>query len=1096
MAVINLSILTLVKSEKADQGNVFRLRPLFLLNPAVTAPRYERGVELFKRDLNSIFSNWKLTRESESLLFWMMFHPEFKLEKLQLNIRLGRTLIPGTFAVVHFKVGAHTFLLFPDCNNYMCMAAPDERGRVSISGAAEKAVTGLFKQYQKSQGDEFDPEVYFSSKRQYITTVDARVDIKDGPFSFERKDFISFFMPMESEPDFDGEEELFKTSQELNDRFPDALKRAWYREGLVELVQQRMFSPENVPIALVGPAGVGKHTLVEEAVYRYLSRYAEHGRSKSPKTIWRLDPVRVISGMSIVGMWQKRFEAMLRHITTQDERTDKPDILLVDNPLALLNAGRYSGGNMALCDVLKPHLEKHSFPLILIATPEEWSILEERDRRFSSFFQVLRIEEAPREINIRILLQKANLLERENGVNFQIQAISQMLDIHRNYLSNQALPGGVARMMEQLAVKYRFATVDAPQVREEFQLVSSLSEIFLDDGQVLDREEVKAALAGMLVGQPEALEALASIVHLIKAKLADKTKPVSSLLFAGPTGVGKTQAAKALCHALTGSEQALMRFDMNEYPGPDAVARLIGDHSNPEGSLTSTVRHNPFGVLLLDEVEKAHPSVPDLLLQVLDDGRLSDSLGRTVDFSNVVIIMTSNLGAREAAAVVGFNAGEEDIRTIYIRAVEKAFRPEFVNRIDHIIAFRSLQEEHIYGIARLQLRELLQRDGFVRRTTILNVDQKALRWVAKRGYDEKMGGRALKRQIEKDLTELSAEQLLAIPYASSILFDILLDKDKLKPQVKAIYYSKQLPAEAMPKIPDEADGKRFLSGLLNEVDLCKEAIDAHKKKRGRDQKISESDIVLYNIQERIEKLKEKLNHLKLSYKGKYLPHPPVMPLRHKVAKRYSSWGGSERVDIEDKTLRDEAAREFREAYRYSDPQFSSLETIFLEVFLDTALLKRYVDGFIRNKKDKLEIRISSLVGGLGRDEINYLLDRYEAFLRHADLHIRVRKNSGKIEIEGYGVYDLLAGETGIHMFNSTFKSSLPLLVWVCSEGTPEEPLPPLNVLRVYDNGKLLNDIRTGYTVDMQITPQEFKLLLYAGIIESDWLPQNPATQSK
>ncbi len=1088
MAVINLSVLTLVKSEKAERSSIFRLRPLFLLNPSVAAPRFESGVEIFQRDLRSIFSAWTLNKDNEDLLFWLMFQPEVKLEKLYLNIRSGKTLIAGAFSVIHFMAGPHTFLLFPDINNFMCMAEPDERGRVNIVAQAEKTLSALFRQYQKEQGDAFEPEVYFAPKRIYVTTIDIRADIREGGFSFEQKDFFSLFMQMNETPDFNGAEELFKTGHDLNQLFPGGLKRAWYREEWVELLQQRILSPEHVPIALVGPSGVGKHTLIEEVVFRYLNRHAGLNRSISPKMVWHLDPVRVITGMSIVGMWQKRFEAILRHIAAKDKWSDKPDILLVDNPLALLRIGRYSGGNMALSDVLKPHLEKRNFTFVLIATPEEWGIMEDQDRRFSSLFQVLRIEEGTRQDNTRILLQKAKQLEREHGTAFHVQAIDQMLHIHRNYLSNQALPGGVAKMMQQLAVKYRYTGVDAPEVRAEFQLASGLAEVFLDDSQTLETEEVEAALAGMLVGQPEALHALASVVHLVKSKLADKTKPVSSLLFAGPTGVGKTQAAKALCQVLTGSETALMRFDMNEYVDANAVARLIGDFYNPEGRLTSTVRHNPFGVLLLDEVEKAHPLVHDLLLQVLDDGRLSDSAGRTVDFCNVVIIMTSNLGAKEAASVIGFGAGEEDIRTVYIREVEKAFRPEFVNRIDHIIAFRSLQEEHIYDIARLQLRELLQRDGFVRRTSILNVDQNALRWVAKRGYDAKMGGRALKRQIEKDLTELSAEQLLAVPEATSIILDIFLDEGRLKPRIKAIHTLEPLPEEAMPQIPDEAAGKPFLLALQRKAEAYKLRLDAAKKKQKTAQHISETDIALYDLQERLENLKERINHLILSYKGKFIAHQPVIPLRYKVGKRHTSWGNT--IPTEDKILRDEAIQEFREAYRYSLPQFSSLDSLFLEIYLDTAILQLFVEGFAKGIKDKVEIRISSLVSGMGRSDIDYLLDCYEAFLRHMDLPVRVRKNSGKIETEGFGLYALLAGETGIHLFSSTFGNSLPILVRVFPAGSPEEPQPPLHVLRLYDNNKLLTDIRTRFTCDIQITPQELKLLLHAGVIANGRLPVN------
>ncbi len=238
------------------------------------------------------------------------------------------------------------------------------------------------------------------------------------------------------------------------------------------------------------------------------------------------------------------------------------------------------------------------------------------------------------------------------------------------------------------------------------------------------------SLGGELIGQQEAIEALSDFVHLIKAKLCDPGKPLGSLFFIGPTGVGKTHAAKVLCEYIMGDEKQLMRFDMNEYVDEWALQRLIGDKDQPEGLLTGKVRYQPFGVLLFDEIEKAHPLIHDLLLQVLYDGRLTDSLGQTTDFTNTIIIMTSNLGAEKVASQLGFEIKGKDDSSIYRSAIEDFFRPEFVNRIDKIIAFQPLQKDQIRSIARLQIKELLQRDGFLRRNTILNISHEALGWVA------------------------------------------------------------------------------------------------------------------------------------------------------------------------------------------------------------------------------------------------------------------------------------------------------------------------------------------------------------------------------
>lgn len=1073
MAVVHLSILSLVSSESAGNGALFHIRPLFLQQPVASHARFERAIELFRRDLDNIFNEYRLSRANEDMLFWLMFQPKIDFLKKKLALRIGKNKFSGVYTVAYFVAGGHHFVLLPDVHNYMCMAAPNENGDINITATAEKALGALFTQMKKDQGEEFDPAVYCSPRRQYITTTEVSVHLKPASFSFERPNYEDFFMRMYGSSYFDGWEELQKTGTELNGRFPYDLKRAYYREAQVEMLYYHLFSPDHVPMVLVGPEGVGRHTLLEEVIFRYLQQYADADIAIRPKSIWLLDPVRVITGMSVVGMWQKRFEAIIRHITTPVEWNDKPDVMVVDNPVALLRIGRYAGGNLALCDVLKPYLEARKFPFLLIATPEEWSILQEQDRRFSSLFKVIRLNEAPREDVIRMLLQKRKMLELRSCRTFRIEALDKLIHIHRNYLINSTLPGGIAKLMERLAVKYN--TIDLPEVLSEFQNSSGLAEVFLDDSLTLSEEEVRAELESMLVGQPEALEILVGVVMLVKAKLADKSRPVSSMLLAGPTGVGKTQAAKALCRMLTGSESALMRFDMNEYIDFTAVQRLIGSFDQPEGQLTSTVRHHPFGVLLLDEIEKANPKVHDLLLQLLDDGRLTDSLGRTVDFSNVVVVMTSNLGATDAASVISFGHSEEDIGTVYVRAVEKFFRPEFVNRIDHIIPFRSLDEEQIYQIARLQLREVLQRDGFVRRNSILNVDQNALRWVSARGYDKTMGGRALKRQIEMDLTELSADQLITIAPADSIILNIALENGRLQPHIRSIRYA--LPMSGLlPKVPEEAEGKPFLQQLLRRAESFRRQLsEASRQSAVNSDKMSHEEMDYYELQESIESLLEEIRHLHLSYKGEYLTvQRSVSPLRMKPAAYQSR--------RREKESHEEVRAAMRESYQFGLPYFNAVTTIFCDLFTRTELLYIQLDEFIKSKKrDKLELRIASMVNGVGKEEVQYLLGRYEQLFHHWDIHYKVFKNVGKIEVTGFGIGRMLAPEAGIHLFNSPFDSSIPVLLSIHGAGRPETKVESLEIIREYDQLKLLSDVRSGLINDMQMTAQEMHLLLYCGL---------------
>ena len=215
-----------------------------------------------------------------------------------------------------------------------------------------------------------------------------------------------------------------------------------------------------------------------------------------------------------------------------------------------------------------------------------------------------------------------------------------------------------------------------------------------------------------MVGQDEAVEAVADRICLSRARLNDPGRPLGSFLFAGPTGVGKTQCARALADYLYGSSERMVRFDMNEFVTHYSAARLVGTFSSPEGLLTSAVRQQPFSVVLLDEIEKAHPDVFDLLLQVLGEGRLTDALGNTVDFGNTFVIMTSNLGSTEASGIAGFGENKPRVGA-YLQAVERFFRPEFVNRLDKIIPFDPLTEDQIHDITRRLIESVAQREGFL-----------------------------------------------------------------------------------------------------------------------------------------------------------------------------------------------------------------------------------------------------------------------------------------------------------------------------------------------------------------------------------------------
>lgn len=742
MTFIKLNIPVVVKEIHLEERPQYYIRPLFLSYPVATNFRYESAIGQFQKEIKNIFKGFALERSNQDQLKWYLFQPEILFKNYKLEFNIGKQFIDGYFSAAIFRQGKHTFIHLPTLN-YMFMAnsAQDEETQI------KRACKYIIKQYKEEDGNDFDPSLYYSDKRTFHTFVEVNVNIGQGPFKFERSANNWFFAAMGGDTDFEGDVEIEKVGYDLNSLYPSELRRAFYQDNMVDKIQKIVFQADNTPIAIIGPEGVGKHTLVHEVIWRY-----QDERRRKPKgriqRLWHIDPTRIISGMSVVGMWQKRFEAILKFIRKPHPMEKGADMLMIDNSVAMLRIGKSAQNDLTLSDVLRPYLEKRQIQFIIVATSEEWKVLQEKDRRFSDLFQVFRVQEPEMERATKIILKQRKVLESANGTFFTVQAINQLLTIQRNYLKNKPLPGSVMRLMQQLAVKYRFRKIDAPEVRQEFETYSGLEERIFDASYIFEQDEVHQAIGRQLVGQEEAVRVLGDLIHLVKAKINDKSKPLGSFLFIGPTGVGKTQAAKVLCQYLMGKEDQLLRFDMNEYIDAFAINRLIGDYSSPEGQLTGKVRYRPFSIILLDEIEKAHPSIHDLLLQVLDDGRLTDALGRTVDFTNTIIIMTSNVGASQASTTIG--PYKDDVKDdVYAKAVENHFRPEFINRIDQIVVFNSLKEEHILGIARLQIKELLKRDGFVRRTTILNISQEALAYVARRGYDKQMGGRALKRQIEK-----------------------------------------------------------------------------------------------------------------------------------------------------------------------------------------------------------------------------------------------------------------------------------------------------------------------------------------------------------
>lgn len=1128
MSSIKINVPILVQHYQIEGQKQYQLRPLLVHHPIVSHRRYNQAVAKFQNEVRHYFQDFEVRRDTLNTLLWYRFHPEIEFKILKLEFMVGKETVKGNFSVAKFILQGACFVCLPAFNHYVFMVAPDEKGKYDITGKTIDVLQHFFKRERKEEG-EFDAEDYMSQKGEFVSHVEFFINVGDGKFGFEEDAMDMFFASFGGRSDFQGEAEIEKVGHDLNERFPDELKRAFYREQEVERVSSIIYQKDNSPIAIIGREGVGKKSILEEAIYQHITEHSTKiSNTYNLEKVWLIDPTRIITGMSIIGMWQKRFEAILNYVRNRRKafkyRKGYTDKIVFTNVVAMLRIGRSAQNDMTLSDVLKPYLEKRELQAILVATPEQWKLLQDKDRRFADLFQVVRIEQPDLETATKMVFRQRNILEIEQGCQIGIPAIVELFAIYRNYLKSNALPGGVMKILRQLAVKYRFKPVDVSEVRQEFETLSGLNEVIFDRNRTIEDKDLREHMNAMLIGQPDAVESLVDIVHLIKAKLNTPNKPLGSFMFIGPTGVGKTQAAKVLCQYLLGSDEYLTRFDMNEYIDGNAVERLIGDYNRPEGQLTGKVRYRPFGIVLLDEIEKANPAVHDLLLQVLDDGRLTDSVGRTVDFSNTIIIMTSNVGATDVNATVGFKTSSTDLSAVYRKAMEATFRPEFINRINKVVIFQSLLREHIHKIARLQINELLRRDGFVRRSTILNIAPKALEWVADRGYNEQMGGRALKRQIEQDLTALSAEQLIRTNADRPIIFEILLRDNQLMPHIITLAHTEPLVGDWLPKLPTEKEGRRFYGRLLKMVEQMLQRLhelddemsgenddnfnvysfgapedieNEATEPIGAEQGEADDDWMYFDFKNKLTDLKESLKEVILGFRNKYYVERPVLPLRLKRIKKLSflqnTEGSAYRNTMKDKDFQQSGLEEISASYSFAASEFDRMASQFMDFFMEVALLQNALDAVIEDRVDRIQLSFYSYIEALGKDQIDFLIEMYQRIFKELTTHFEFDEENKIFTLEGYNVFELWQCEHGIHLFQIPHQNPMPIKVDVkllpdptatseatTATNTAASDASEIKVVRIYGL-QTITDLRTNFTNARNISTNEFKILLYGAL---------------
>lgn len=592
---------------------------------------------------------------------------------------------------------------------------------------------------------------------------------------------------------------------------------------VIEILSRRT---KNNPV-LIGEPGVGK-TAVAEGLAQAIVRNEVPSTLKD-KRVMSLDMGTVVAGTKYRGEFEERMKKVMDEI-----KQSKNVILFIDEMHTLIGAGG-AEGSVDASNILKPALSRGEVQVIGATTLDEYRKHIEKDAALERRFQPIIVDEPSVQDTILILQGLRDRYEAHHGITISDEALEAAATMSARYVQDRFLPDKAIDLIDEASSKVRLRNYTSPPdlkdlenqletvkkekdaavqaqefeaaakhrdeqsklekeiearqndwkneqtgakqevKRSDIELVISkmtgipLSKIAEEESErLLNLEEI---LHERVIGQNEAVESISKAVRRARAGLKDPEKPIGSFIFLGPTGVGKTELAKALSEALFGEDDAMIRVDMSEYMEKHSVSRLVGSPPgyvgyDEGGQLTEQVRRKPYSLILFDEIEKAHPDVFNMLLQVLDDGRLTDATGRTVDFRNTVIVMTSNVGATQLRddKFVGFGSKDDEkedyekIRSTMMKELKNTFRPEFINRVDDIIVFHSLEKSHLEEIVTLMIDELAERlhDQNIHFT----VTDRAKKQLAEDGYDKEFGARPLARSIQKNIEDNLSEAIL------------------------------------------------------------------------------------------------------------------------------------------------------------------------------------------------------------------------------------------------------------------------------------------------------------------------------------------------
>jgi ATP-dependent Clp protease ATP-binding subunit ClpC len=1058
------------------------LRPLFFPRPIEQDVSLQRATARLANALREELGRLARLARHEELAAYS-FYPTLEETMMEFPVEVAKKRFQLRHLFIILSAFDRRFAWTPSVPEVWVEIARGE----TIRDRAQEALTEHYRLLERRFGSEvIQPDINTVHGKAWITSIEVSIDIP----SLYTPTVETFFAAIGEVKEVAGAAELVRVGRSLNSLYPDDLDHAINREAEVNKLSTLLSDSDRRPVLVIGKRLVGKTAVIHEFVRRRMDRrrtseVTMHVASVTDLAgdVWLISPQRLISGMSYLGQWEGRLLAILK------ESQRKHHTLYFDDLIGLFYAGRTSSSNLSVAHVLKPYIERRDVRVIAESTPEAFRVLQEMDRSFADLFQVVRIDEPSEAKNLHTLLGSRRTLERQHDTRFHSDVLPTVIDLTRRYVSDAAFPGKAARLLQSLATKHKLGEVTRTAALEEFSARSGLSVSFLDDRSELDYAHVIEALGREVIGQKAAVTACADAVTIAKARLNDSIRPIASFLFLGPTGVGKTQCAKALANYLFGDHERLIRFDMNEFASYYSVARLTGTLDAPEGLLTSAVRRSPFAVLLFDEIEKAHPAVFDLLLGVMGDGRLTDARGQLVDFSNTIIILTSNLGAREAASDVGFRQTNRSDASVYRLAAEKFFKPEFFNRLSRVVPFERLSREDVQKIANRLIEDVLNREGLVRRGVKLVVETGALNLLVEAGYHPQLGARALKRTLECQVTAPIAARLSATPADQPLIVFINDDQGKIKVDACSLTVIETGTGGKLP-LSDTAEFLDRIEDVLIRVEDLADRIYPTGEILLGDARSSMVQMQRVNLRQQMRRVSRMLDR---ADERRAKPSDPSKPTGSRP-RRTGDKGYQRRLakvasmGFDNRVFAHDLHRLLSELPAQSETFGDNIEDYLVDLLNETSLmnaLSTIVDG---NAAQTL-MRVASL-DATGRTACLHLRDLYRTLFEkefnckvikseidagtHAHMHVAT------LLLEGPLAALLAPLETGTHLFVSGSQTYQPVVVTVGSARREQfESLPP--VLRIYAEPDVTLDLRTQLLSIGKIGSAELRAFVLAAL---------------